>query len=273
VRGIKPSLSITTPNMFGTPNTHFFLQWTLFYQTAELAADWRLAFNSAIAGEPGGVESLMVMIGQGEQLLQKHDEWLQNMPSDKRYILRDIDTSMLSPWIEQILSAGRSITQYHVYPNIHCQFRYRILWTCRLIMIQALLQTIYFLEQQVQDEALLSTWHQQRWGLEGKLVILIREMMQTCISSLICHEFTQSVINDVTEVPSWKGYQMFWPLSLSNQCLQQIILKTTTFGDELGLTSSLISFVQEQLGFEKAGAYMWLNAIGDPRPQLWLLNA
>src|ERR1700760_4388475 len=142
IRGIRPSLPLSTSYLFAAPHSHFYQQWELFYKTVELTEDWRTAFNTAIAGELGGLEALILMLGQGEQLLRIHDGWLETLPSESRYILREIDQSLLPYWMKQISTMAQPVTQYHVYPNLQSQLRFRLFWTCRLILIQAMLQTI-----------------------------------------------------------------------------------------------------------------------------------
>lgn len=273
LKGIKPSLPLSTSYLFVIPNSHFFKQWELYYQTAELSADWRIAFNSAIAGELGGLETLILMLGKGEKLLRNHDEWSETLPNENRHTLHDIDQSLLPYWMKQISSMAPPITQYHVYPNLQSQLRLRLLWTCRLILIQAMLQTIQYLEEHIEDELLLSTWYQQRTELEPDMVRVIGDMLLSCISTLICPDFTQSAMNSLSEIPSWKGYHMFWPLCTSHHCLHQTVLRTTTCGDLPTLSENLISILLEQMGFEKAAALMLLHTIGDPRPQLWMLDS
>src|ERR1700753_1084710 len=96
VKGVKPTLPLSTTKVFSIPNTHFFIQWELSYRAAELASEWILAFNAAIAGELGGLEALILKLSEGEQAIHQQDEWLANVPSENRDLLHDLDESFVT---------------------------------------------------------------------------------------------------------------------------------------------------------------------------------
>jgi hypothetical protein len=252
-----------------------FRQWRLYYQTSELLAEWKEAFDSAMAEEIDSIVLLSDTLKRGEEFLRSHNEWAQETPPESRYTLKDIDISKQPEYLRPLLGLKAAPKQYHVYPLLQVELRHRISWFCRVMLIQAILHTRFYLDVLEPEKFLTPTWILERQEFEQLLAQISDELLA---SSTTCLMKTENVEGDaggmegIEGLKSGRAFLMMWPCAALTLCLHQAPLQTTDFGDRLEYGNAIMLFLQEHLGFEKAGAYINFQAPPDPRPQLWMVN-
>jgi hypothetical protein len=273
-RGSRPSLPFSTVESYaGRSTEHLFQQWQLFYQTSELLAEWKEAFDSAMAGEVDGNAFLSNSLRSGEELLRKHSEWAQNIPTSSCYTLEDIDQERQPAYLKPLLDLKAAPKKYHIYPTLQVALRHRISWFCQTLLIQAILHTRCYLDRLASEKLITSSWNLQPHDLEQLLAKIADELLASCTTCLMMTDKGEREEKSINELKSGQAFLMMWPCAALTLCLYQTPLQTTDLGHRFEYAKAIMSFLQEYLGFEKAGAYINFQSSPDPRPQLWMINS
>jgi hypothetical protein len=273
-RGSKPSLPFSTIETYASQSSeHLFQQWQLYYQTSELLAEWKVAFDSAMAGKVDGIAFLSNSLKSGEELLRKHNEWRENIPTSSCYTLEDIDQERQPAYLKPLLDLKAAPKKYHIYPTLQVALRHRISWFCQTLLIQAILHTRYYLDRPGSEKFISPSWATERHDPEQQLVKTADELLASCTTCLMMTDKGEREEKNINDLKSGQAFLMMWPCAALTLCLYQTPLQTTDFGHQLEYAKAILLFLQEYIGFEKAGAYINFQSPRDPRPQLWMVNS
>lgn len=267
--GHKPMLPLETRELFSTYNRPlFYEQWELFYGVAELSYEWKSAFNASLCGEDPSNTALKTSLHKGLDLIQRHRQWIYDLSQESQPQLDEIVLSEQPEWTNKLLASDCAPKRYYTYPTLQIQQRFRVCHSSVLVLLQAVIHTLQYLENTTGTEHT----QQSRGELETELVQLVDAVCEANVGALINSMHTKPDPTTSEDIPTLKGNMIFWPTGILSLCVEQTPLQTTTFGGRREFVRDMLRFLYEDLGFMKASAYLDMEVPDDPRPQHWWLH-
>jgi hypothetical protein len=217
-------------------------------------------------------DQLVQTLRTARALDKRLEEWNRSLPPEFSYTLESFNKSSTPSWLWS-LCEGLWVPKFrHGYSSLLTEIKWLDWWNVRLILNQAILQTIHLIDSKgLQGDNLVSQLIPdiKRLEIEHTLITIVDGQLESCISMFTRPLRGKPEVHIVEDVCSLRGYMFIGPLSSVLLCLNQVALTGFETQGRLDWTMRVMSFIETNLGYAKAGAYRTVPNLGEVPLQLW----
>lgn len=248
---------------------HTYQLWDHIYKTAELLSDLKLILENYHQSSLTSGTELLEALGEAASLEKYFENWVRTLPPDASYTPVGADRASQPEWILPLLEGSWRPQTVHIYPSLLSETKWRTYWTSRLVLNQAILQSIQLLESTGVPSGALPV---NRRETEFTILSLIDRICETCLSSFTMPLQSKPKPETVEDYCSARGYVLLSPLPVASFCLQQAPISGLDLSGRIEWVQKALSLLESKVGFAKAGATLEPLQSNKISLQLWGLD-
>jgi hypothetical protein len=199
------------------------------------------------------------------------EEWAKNLPPEWGYTLKIFNKQSSPEWLWPLLEPSWTPRWIHEYSSHIIEFKWREWWLVRVMILQAVLQSIAHMESRGYGP---HTWPPQlerlrRTEIEHSLLTVVEGTFESCCSILVRSLRGKPESKDVNDVSTVRGYLTFPSLCVSHLCLYQSSFVGIDVENRREWGRRAMDFLYRGLGCAKAGSVKSPHQFEPLQIQLW----
>jgi hypothetical protein len=193
------------------------------------------------------------------------------MPSDSSYRVVPVHKDTQPEWLWPILECSWRPRAAHSYPSLLAETKWRFHWTTRLVLNQAILQSIKLLELAGLELAKPNKPSLRRRETEFNIVGLIDQLCESCLSPFTSPLVSKPKADSIQDFCTARGYMLLTALPAVKLCLNQAPIQDFDLQGRKEWVRVVLWLLEREVGFAKAGAIFPVPQNDKIAVQLWAL--
>ena len=195
------------------------------------------------------------------------EDWSQTVPLSCSYSMERIEKDYRPKWMWALLDGAGSPQYSHIYPSRLTELMWRLSWTTRLILNQALLHTLDVLQGMSSTATLSDMIHPE--VIQINLLLMIDRLCESCLAPFTNASQNNPPPSAIGDIHSLRGYALLQPLPIIDLCLDQVQIIGVDFSVKKEWIGKMLGFLWMQIGLAKAKAVIEPHRIESLPVQLW----
>jgi len=239
------------------------------YKAAELLVRLKDALQGFDYTSSNSIKQVVDILDDAVPLDRSLEKWARDVPLDGSYTVVPINKDTQPEWLRPLLDGSWRPRAAHAYPSLLAELKWRFHWTTRLVLNQAILQSINllglaWLESVIPIEPLL-----RRTEVEFNIVSLVDQLCESCITPFLSPLLSKPKAESILDFCSARGYMLLSPLPVISMCMDQAPIYDFDLRGRKEWVQAALSLLEHEVGYAKAGAVIPAAQNDKIDVQLW----
>jgi hypothetical protein len=255
--------------VFAAPGSSNYDLFEEMYKTAELLVRLKDALQDFEYTSSNSIKQVVDILDDAVPLDRSLDKWARDVPPDASYTVVPVNKETQPEWLRPLLESSWRPRAAHAYPSLLAELKWRFHWTTRLVLNQAILQSIKllglaWLESAKPVEHLLC-----RTEVEFNMLGLVDQLCESCITPFVSPLMSKPKAESILHFCSARGYMLLSPLPVLRMCLEQAPIHDFDLRGRKEWVQAALSLLEHEVGYAKARAVIPTAQNEKIEVQLW----
>jgi hypothetical protein len=255
--------------VFAAPGSSNYDLFEEMYKAAELLVRLKDALQGFDYTSSNSIKQVVDILDDAVPLDRSLEKWARDVPLDGSYTVVPINKDTQPEWLRPLLDGSWRPRAAHAYPSLLAELKWRFHWTTRLVLNQAILQSINllglaWLESVIPIEPLL-----RRTEVEFNIVSLVDQLCESCITPFLSPLLSKPKAESILDFCSARGYMLLSPLPVISMCMDQAPIYDFDLRGRKEWVQAALSLLEHEVGYAKAGAVIPAAQNDKIDVQLW----
>ena len=253
IRAQKVPLPLSFRDVFTAPGSSNYDLFEEMYKTANLLVNLKAALQNLDYTSPSSTKQVVDILDDAVPLDRSLEKWARDVPPNSSYTVALIDKDIQPEWLRPLFECSWQPRGAHAYPSLLAEVKWRFHWTTRLVLNQAILQSIKLLGVEWLESAISMEPLLRRTEMELNIVCLIDQLCESCITSFLSPILSKPKAVSILDFCSARGYMLLSSLPVIKLCTEQAPIHDFDLHGRKEWVQVALSLLEHEAGFAKAG--------------------